>query len=235
MIEGSAGAAERAHSHLAARSWPEAGDVSLLAVPLGSTEQHGHHLPLDTDTRIAAALAARLAERVPGVVVAPPLPYGASGEHETFPGTLSLGQAALEHALVELVRSATRSIARVLLVNGHGGNAEPLARAVATLRREGRDVRAWHPAAGGDAHAGRTETSLMLALAPELVRLEVAEAGNSAPLSELVDDVRAGSVRAVSANGVLGDPDGAGAEEGHALLARLSDDLVATVTAWTAE
>lgn len=211
-------------------TWPEVGEP-VLAVPLGSTEQHGPHLPLDTDTRIAAALADRLAERVAGVHVAAPIPYGASGEHETFPGTLSVGQSAVEHVLVELARSATRWAGAAIVVNGHGGNAEPIGRAVAALRGEGRDVRTWSPTHGGDAHAGRTETSLMLALAPESVSLDRAEPGNRAPLAELVDDIRATSVRDVSANGVLGDPAGASAEEGETLLDRMAVDLAATVTA----
>lgn len=214
-------------------TWPGV-EGSVLALPLGSTEQHGPHLPLDTDTRIATALADRLADRVPGVIVAPPVPFGASGEHETFPGTVSLGQAALEHGLVELIRSATRWTGKVVLVNGHGGNAEPVGRAVTTLRDEGREVRSWSPVHGGDAHAGRTETSLMLALAPEVVCLDRAELGNRAPLAELIEDIRAGSVRAVSANGVLGDPTGASAENGRALLDRLAEDLTTTVTTWLA-
>src|SRR4051794_39471729 len=84
---------------------PAAGDC-LLVLPLGSTEQHGPHLPFSTDTDIAVALAERLASTSPGVVVAPPLPYGSSGEHAGFAGTLSIGAAALEHVVVELVRSA---------------------------------------------------------------------------------------------------------------------------------
>ena len=65
--------------------------VRLLIVPLGATEQHGPHLPLQTDTAIAEALARRLAEVRPHAVVAPALPYGSSGEHQAFPGTLPLG------------------------------------------------------------------------------------------------------------------------------------------------
>src|SRR5690606_21960112 len=79
---------------------------TLLAVPLGATEQHGPHLPLSTDTVIATQLCRRLADRIPDVVVAPPIPYGSSGEHAGFAGTLSLGQAMLTGLVVELVRSA---------------------------------------------------------------------------------------------------------------------------------
>src|SRR6478752_10318203 len=79
---------------------------AVAIVPLGATEQHGPHLPLGTDTTIACALAFGLAAARDDVVVAPALPYGSSGEHAGFPGALSLGQAALETTLVELVRSA---------------------------------------------------------------------------------------------------------------------------------
>jgi creatinine amidohydrolase len=194
----------------------------LLVVPLGATEQHGPHLPLGTDTIIASALCAGL----PDAVIAPTLPYGSSGEHAGFPGTLSIGQAALSHVLVELTRSS--GFERVLFVSAHGGNAEPLAAAVRELRSEGRAVWAWSPRWEGDAHAGRIETSLMLALAPELVG-PARDAGNVAPLAELMPRLRAEGVRAVSANGVLGDPSGASASEGRSLLDAAIADLAAFV------
>lgn len=225
-------------SELAAQAWPDAERLgaagAVLAVPVGSTEQHGPHLPLDTDTRVAVALARGLAERVPEVVVAPALPYGASGEHEGFAGTVSLGCAALESVVVELVRSASRTFGRVVLVNGHGGNAAPLAAAADRLAAEGRPVLVWAPRwdTGGGAHAGRAETSMLLALAPEAVRPDRAAAGNTAPLTDLMPAIRDGSVRDVAPNGVLGDPAGATAAEGRALLAGLADDLAAAVRAW---
>jgi creatinine amidohydrolase len=80
-----------------------------------------------------------------------------------------------------------------------------------------------------DAHAGRVETSLMLALAPGEVRLGDAAAGETRPLTEIMAGLRAGGVRRVSANGVLGDPAGASAAEGEALLGLLVADLVATL------
>ena len=128
-------------------AWPSvAGRASatVLAVPLGSTEQHGPHLPLSTDTDVALALAQRLAEARDDVLVAPPLAYGASGEHDGFTGTLSIGQEALELTLVELGRSAD-AFAGVLFLSAHGGNAAPLRRAVTRLRSEGRNVRSWTP------------------------------------------------------------------------------------------
>jgi mycofactocin precursor peptide peptidase len=207
------------------------GDV-LLVVPVGSTEQHGPHLPLSTDTDVAVALAGRLAAVRDDVLVAPPVPYGSSGEHDGFAGTLSIGAAATELLLVELGRSAVPATApRLLLLSAHGGNAGPVTAAVGLLRSEGRDVRAWSPRWRGDAHAGRTETSVQLALDPARVR-DGAAAGNTAPLAALLPALRAGGVRAVSPNGVLGDPAGATAAEGAALLDAATAELVRVVARW---
>ena len=221
--------------NLGALTWPEVADVaadSILAVPLGATEQHGPHLPLATDTTVAIALAERLAAARSDVLVAPAITFGSSGEHAGFPGTLSIGAAALELVVVELVRSAD-AFAGVVLVSGHGGNAEAVAAATRTLTVEGRRVLAWSPrVAGGDAHAGRVETSLLLALDDAAVRLDAAAAGDTRPLEELLPALRRHGVAAVSANGVLGDPTGASADEGADLLDRLAADLVAAVAAW---
>lgn len=205
---------------------------ALLAIPVGSTEQHGPHLPLSTDTDVAVELCRRLASRR-DVLVAPAVAFGASGEHAGFAGTLSIGQSALELLLVELCRSACDTFERVVLVNGHGGNVDTLRRVVGRLRDEGRAVLAYFAApVSGDAHAGRTETSMQLALHPERVRLERAEAGDTRPLAELMPALRAHGVRAVSANGVLGDPAGATADDGRALLDALAAELIRAVDEW---
>jgi creatinine amidohydrolase len=206
----------------------------LLAVPVGSCEQHGPHLPLDTDTRIAVALAERLvASFEPGdVLVGPALTVTSSGEHAGFPGTLSVGSNVVQSMIVELVRSADWC-SGVVLVNGHGGNLVPVRHAVATLTDEGRKALAWWPRpSGADAHAGATETSLLLAIAPELVRRDRAAAGRTEPIGELIDQLRGGGVRSVSPNGVLGDPRRATAAQGRSLLTRLTIDLVAAVDEW---
>src|SRR5580692_10362349 len=166
---------------LAGMRWPdvEAGARRLLAVPVGSLEQHGPHLPLDTDTRIAVAVARRACAGRPGVALAPAFAIGASGEHAAFPGTLSIGTEALTACLIELGRHASLHWPALLLVNGHGGNAGAVQAAVGRLRHEGRAALAWHARLpGGDAHAGRSETSIMLALAPAAVALEAAERGD---------------------------------------------------------
>jgi creatinine amidohydrolase len=204
---------------------------NVLAVPVGSLEQHGPHLPLDTDTRIATALASGLAARCAGVAVAPAVPYGASGEHAGFPGTLLVGHQALSELLSELVRSARSSFAGVVVINAHGGNAEALGELTRRSRAEGDDVLVWQAVVrGGDAHAGRTETSLVLAIDPSSVQLDLAEAGNTEPLDELLPRLRADGVRPVSSNGVLGNPAGASVAEGRAHLATMLEDLVDAVT-----
>ena len=204
----------------------------VLLVPVGATEQHGPHLPLGTDTALAIALANAAAERRADVLVAPAVPYGSSGEHDGFAGTLSIGQQATELLLVELCRSAGPTFRRIGLVCTHGGNAEPVRRALQTLRGEGRDVRSFAPDWSGDAHAGHTETSLMLAIAPELVQSERARAGETRPLAQVIGTLRTDGVRAVSANGVLGDPEGADPERGRAMLEAATAALVAKLEAW---
>jgi creatinine amidohydrolase len=216
---------------LAQQRWPrlESRQV-LLLVPVGSVEQHGPHLPLATDSVIAAAVTRAAAERIAAegvdVLVTSTVDFGASGEHEGFPGTVSIGHDALFAVLTELGRSACRWARGVIFVNGHGGNAPTLSKAVELLRYEGRAV-AWTSCdlPDADAHAGDTETSLMRHLAPWSVRADRMEKGPTAQLSELMPRLAAEGVRSVSANGVLGDPTRSSAERGR----RLFDRLVATL------
>jgi len=93
-------------------------------------------------------------------------------------------------------------------------------------------VRAFFPNWSQDAHAGRAETSMMLALAPDRVRLRRAEPGVTVPLEQLLPRLLATGVRAVSPNGVIGDPAGASADEGRALLRRGVEQLIGVVDAW---
>lgn len=216
-------------------TWPELDAARpVVVVPIGSCEQHGPHLPLGTDAMIAEALADRLVARRNTTAMAPTLTVTASGEHAGFPGTLSVGTAVVEAMVVELVRSADWS-GGVVLVNGHGGNRAPVDAAVATLHAEGHDVLAWWPALeSADAHAGRTETSMVLALRPDLVRLAQAVAGETAPVQQLMGRLRAGGVATVSRTGVLGDPTGASAAAGNTILDTLTDELVSSFDRWTA-
>jgi creatinine amidohydrolase len=227
--------------HVASRHWPDVPVAATVLVPVGSLEQHGPHLPLDTDTVIANAVAeaaaARLAAGGPSVLVAPTIPIGASGEHQAFPGTVSIGHEALRAVLVEIVRSLSTWAGRTVFVNGHGGNVPTLRDALAQMRAEGHDV-AWVPCAfesAIDAHAGRDETSVMLHLAPARVTMSRAVQGRMEPLSELLPELIAHGVRRVSPNGVLGDPTGADVARGEALLRRLVDDVVRAVQSGPAE
>jgi mycofactocin precursor peptide peptidase len=201
-----------------------------VIVPLGSLEQHGPHLPLDTDTRIAVAVARATAAGRTGVAVAPSVAFGASGEHAAFPGTLSIGITALTRLLVELGRDVTRHWGGLLFVNGHGGNRDAVAAALHRLAGEGRRCAAFSISPnGGDAHAGLTETSILLHLDPAAVRREDARPGELRPLTELMTRLRSEGVRAVSPNGVLGDPSGATAAEGRRLLARVTAGCAAAL------
>lgn len=211
-------------------TWTDVRDTPrIVLIPVGSLEQHGPHLPLDTDTRIATAVAEHVCELRENLVVGPAIAIGASGEHAGFEGTLSIGTDALTTVLVELARSAD-AFSGVVFVNGHGGNRDALLAARAILRLEGRTVVAWSPSIpGGDAHAGHSETSLLLAIDPDCVRIDAREAGSTAPLSELLDDLKAGGVKSVSANGILGDPTTANAEHGNELFLALIADLAFTI------
>lgn len=211
-----------------------------LVIPLGSTEQHGPHLPLDTDTRIATSVAAAVTDDLNDsdadfghYLLSPAIPYGAAGEHEGFAGTISIGTDALTSVLVEYGRSACSWAQRLVFVNGHGGNVEALRSAVAQLRSEHRDV-TWCACldADGDAHAGHTETSVLLYISPSDVRTEDWCRGNDAPLGRLLPEMRRGGVAAVSEVGILGDPTTATRAEGARIFADMAADCARRVRRW---
>ncbi|MDI3314621.1 MAG: mycofactocin biosynthesis peptidyl-dipeptidase MftE [Mycobacterium sp.] len=219
------------------------GGSAAVVIPVGATEQHGPHLPLDTDTRIATAVARAVAERLAGVrfpgessprwLVAPAIAYGDSGEHQSFAGTISIGTEALSMLLIEFARSASSWARRLVFINGHGGNVTALGRAVRRLRSEGRDA-GWCPctAEGGDAHAGHTETSVLLHISPADVLTDRWCAGNGAPLSDLLPSMRRGGVAAVTEVGVLGDPTTATALAGERIFAEMVEGGVRRICRW---
>ena len=221
---------KRQAMELGSMTWIDVDDpiAPIVVVPVGSCEQHGPHLPLHTDTTVAVALAADLAARRGDCLVAPPIGVSASGEHRGFPGTLSVGTEVMAGIAIELARSADWA-GGVVFVNGHGGNVTAMERAADVFERERRRVLIWWPSVpGGDPHAGHTETSLMLALAPDEVRDDRRVAGPVPPISDLV---RYG-VRPLSTSGVLGDPNTATADAGRELFATLADQLAAAVADW---
>ena len=209
---------------LGAAVWPELGERPAVIVPLGSTEQHGPHLPISTDTVIARAVASALAGEL-DAYLAPSFAFGASGEHQGFPGVVSLGTQVLRLAVLEMVRSISPWASRVVLVNGHGGNLDAVRAATDQLEPYGLRVRAFWFQRTGDAHAGFTETSLMLHLAPDLVRLDQVIKGNTTPITRLLPKLVSHGVGHVSPTGVLGDARGATAEAG----AELWDAMMRTV------
>jgi len=210
----------------------------IILIPVGSTEQHGPHLPLNTDTLVAEEIAGRALHRTSGLMLGPTISVTASGEHAGFPGTLSIGTRVMGDVAIELGRSADWA-AGIVFVNGHGGNHEALTRAIEVLTSEDRNVVSWWPkwrrrTDGGppDLHAGRIETSLMLAIDPGLVRFELSVEGPDLPLDELLPQLRTYGIRPVSPTGVLGDPDGASGAEGERFIAEFVDDLVLAIERW---
>jgi len=214
-------------SDLSNLTWTAVPEGATVLVPLGSTEQHGPHLPFATDAIVAAAVAHAAAQRLNAAgdrtIVAPVLPYGASGEHQAFAGTVSIGHEALRAVLIEIVRSLATWASRIIIVNGHGGNAPTVNAVVDQMRFEGHELLCVMCAAESstDAHAGFDETSIMLQIQPNLVDVDAIAPGNTQPLGEILADLMEHGVRPVSPNGVLGNPRNASAEIGDRLLAEM--------------
>jgi creatinine amidohydrolase/Fe(II)-dependent formamide hydrolase-like protein len=218
------------------------GASSILCLPMGSIEQHGPHLPLNTDLVLAEALTGRIVERFGerhDLWQLPALPIGLSREHDWAPGTLSLSVAGMTTLLRELARELVRALPsrNLLIVNGHGGNRGILEALGRELRGDfGLNICALHLGAlmspvgdGGlpEIHGGCDETSAMLALAPELVRRDRLAELKSPPDGDAIralildpgvgfpwrtDDPR------LADTGVIGDAAAATAERGHALV-----------------
>ncbi len=208
------------------RTWVEQGEYPqrILILPLGSFEQHGPHLPMATDTVIAATIANDAAE-VSECDVAPTLPFGASGEHQGFPGLLSVGTSVLHDVVVELLRSARETWHGVVLVSGHGGNVHALQDAIALAKYEGSRVALWLPRdPAGDAHAGKSETSFMMTLdEPHVRSLDVASVELE---SHQLAQVWREGIMGVSSSGVLGSPKEANASYGWDLRRRWVQEVV---------
>lgn len=242
---------------LAKLTWPDvaqavAAGVTTAILPLGATEQHGPHLPLGTDTCRAAALAGRLAERLPALV-APVIPVGCSDEHSGFAGLLSLEAETLAAVIVDCARRmAVWGVRRLVVLSAHGGNGRALALAEARLRRELPDLALWIPDAMtvcGEAvlaiaaeagtslialglHAGEWETSELLYLHPEQVRMERAAPGHTGDMDAALATLIAKGTRALTATGVVGDPRPANADRGERYLAAQAACYEAALRQW---
>lgn len=213
---------------------PASSDVAsghvFTVLPLGAWEQHGPHLPLDTDTVIIASVIDRgmANSNIPRhrVIVAPVLAITASDEHAGFPGSLSTGTRALVDSVVSICRSASSWSAGVLIANGHGGNFDALKDIASALNYEKITHSIWSLPSydGADMHAGKTETSLMLHLAPLSVRREAIPHDNVNEVD--MATMRQHGIQIVSPSGVLGAPAAATAEHGQEVLALYTESFV---------
>ena len=231
----------------------ELGSADLAAyvglVPVGATEQHGPHLPTDTDTRVAAALCDAVTAVVDKTVVLPPVAIGCSlGHGTTFPGTISLFPEELAQLVVRYAEfSAHSGLTKLIFVNAHMGNVGALSTATDRLRFLRPDLQSgwldwWHASAavqaevtadGEDIHANRAETSLMLHISPESVDLQA--------MSTADDPDRTNGLtfrytaKALSRNGVTGRPSEATAELGRTLFDGIVDAIAAKARAGLTE
>ena len=221
---------------------------TVVVVPVGSIEQHGPHLPVEVDARLAHEVSVRAARLAPPdhpLIVAPPVPVGLAQHHMSFGGTLTLDFSTF----AALIRCICRSIVdcgfgKIALVNGHGGNTNPLKVVVNEFTRDfgvpmvsctywdlaDAQFREILEVQHGVMHGGEVETSLMLAVAPELVWLDRL-AGIDPPSFESEEDpfeaafYRSLDMDEMSESGVLGSPLAASAEKGERLLAASAEAL----------
>jgi creatinine amidohydrolase len=241
---------------LADATWTEVrdADIALALLPVGSTEQHGPHAPLGTDTMLARAIARSAANTasedaddssaVDGeLAVAPALPIGIAAEHRAFDGTLHVPPDAFRayvRGTVESLRDAVD--APIIVVNGHGGNTAALTEVAARCTRAGDHrvvAHTWFETLDrypeGMGHAGPVETAVLRALDPDQVRgEEAADAGDGAAdtWGEWVSGTNLEpDADAFTDNGVVGDPDATTAADGEALLAEATDALVDLIAA----
>lgn len=228
-------------------TWPEIaalrdGGMDMVILPVGSTEQHGPHLALDTDTVTATTVAHAVSART-GVPVLPAIPYGCSlGHSHRWPGTLSLEPQTLTQIAIECLSWAYRAgFRRILILNGHVTNAAPLRCALEVLRARHddcmvalRDVGAVSErvrrAFCGDAddwHANCAETALILAVLPDRVR--AAELAGADDPDRTAGLLFAHPVNRTSVNGVTGHPSRATRALGAELFDMIVSDLTAQV------
>jgi creatinine amidohydrolase/Fe(II)-dependent formamide hydrolase-like protein len=223
-------------------------DVALL--PVGAVEQHGPHLPLDTDAFDADYLARRVAMACspPGPLVLPLLSYGVSYHHEDFAGTLSIDNDTLSRLVYDIGMGAARNgIRKLVIINAHGGNGPALNYAAQKINRDARifvcvdsgessDVDIYQIVeTPNDVHAGEFETSTSLAVRPHLVYRNLAERSVPEFSSRYLDFTGKRGIawyaytRKISTSGVMGDPTRASAEKGQKIWEIMVAHLVALV------
>jgi creatinine amidohydrolase/Fe(II)-dependent formamide hydrolase-like protein len=235
-------------------SWPEVEarlkEMDVAILPVGSIEQHGPHLPLDTDSFDADYLAKRIAEACsdPKPLVLPLIPYGVSYEHSEFKGTVSINNDALAMLVYEIGMSCARNgVNKLVIVNGHGGNVPALNYAAQMITRDAKifvcidtgetsDVDIYRIAeTQNDIHAGEIETSTSLAVRPHLVKMDKAAKRLPRFSSRYLDFTSRRKVnwyvhtKKLSQSGVIGDPTKASPEKGERMWQVMIAHLVALV------
>lgn len=219
-----------------------------VIVAVGAIEQHGPHLPTQTDALIGDMIANRVAVRLKRTLQAPTIRVGCSAHHLNFPGTISLKESTLKNILEDYVRSLVKhGFRRIIFIPSHGGNFTPVKEAIDKLQVKYPEtdligytdlqgfINALHCFSSkfavskeeAGAHAGESETSLMLALAEELVEEELFEPGYLGPLEEeQLSIIFEQGIAALTDNGILGDPTTASIKKGEKYLEELIDFLV---------
>ena len=222
-------------------SWTQIAEAiektDILILPTGSTENHGPHLPLQTDSYIISEIVRRAVEKVKSevrVLVAPLLTIGCSAEHRDFPGTIYLRLETYLNMIVDIIRSlAGYGFKNIFIVNGHGGNNAVLQAAIVKMRDEDNlnvGLTSWFLLTRGlvhGDHAGESETSIILAIDPNLVQKEkIPSKAVSLPSGSKINvNTPFPRMKTVSKNGYLGDPTKATKQRGEEILELASDKL----------
>jgi len=213
--------------------------TKLAIIPVGSLEQHGNHLPVSTDSLITEYIARLVAEKVSAFVL-PVISYGVSFEHKPM-FNVSLRNSTLSTLICDACASlAENRVKEIIILNGHHGNMGALQYIAQELDgRLPRDVRVhtihyWHLMKSDFDHAGEVETSLVLAIAPGLVRMDMAMP-NSKKLSKSKAAYSSmanapGSFPKITGNGVWGDPRKATAVKGERWIKEITTGLAETIT-----
>lgn len=234
-------------------TWPEVREQiqagrDTVVLALGATEQHGPHLPLATDALIGDHLARQVAERL-DAFVAPTLRIGCSSHHLAFPGTISVDEETFSGVVSDIAHSFARGgFGRLVLLPTHGGNFAPLARALEALGSvDGLELQALTdlgalmeiaelgatefgvPLPAGGLHAGEWETSMLMAIHPDLEHPERREPGYVGGLEEAVASLFEQGVDALSPNGVIGDPGEASSDHGRRYWDRVVEIVMARI------
>jgi creatinine amidohydrolase/Fe(II)-dependent formamide hydrolase-like protein len=236
-------------------SWPDVkaamqSGVDTVVFAVGSTEQHGPHLPLACDTLIGESLARMVAQRLDRALVAPTVRVGCSQHHMAFPGTISINSPELQTMLLDYMETLFQhGFQRVAMIPSHGGNFATVAEAARAARQKWPDklvvaftdlnalldaafktsAKFGITAGASGIHAGEFETSILLSTHPELVNMSRAEEGYTGDFMKIIPELMQHGVMRVSTNGILGDARPADASRGKHYLSAWVDLIMAEI------